>query len=130
ESRAPEVVEHEDPVHVEADGGRVTGATRGPPRAAREGVPGDALGRPRDLALPGLRRAPGVGEAACAPVRIAAQVGEAVLRDRLSTELRQRMTTASVENVGSIFADPAAYADPERWHAAAKRIREESPILK
>jgi cytochrome P450 len=40
------------------------------------------------------------------------------------------MTTTSTANLGSIFADPAAYADPERWHAAAKRIREESPILK
>jgi cytochrome P450 len=34
------------------------------------------------------------------------------------------------ENLGSIFADPVAYADPERWHAAARRIREESPVLK
>lgn len=40
------------------------------------------------------------------------------------------MTTTSTENLGSIFADPAAYADPEGWYAAAKRIREESPILK
>lgn len=39
------------------------------------------------------------------------------------------MTSAPVESLGSIFADPAAYADPDRWHAAAKRIREESPIL-
>ena len=39
------------------------------------------------------------------------------------------MTTA-VENLGSIFADPVAYADPERWHATARRIREESPILR
>jgi len=40
------------------------------------------------------------------------------------------MTTAPVESLGSIFVDPAAFADPDRWHAAAKRIREESPILK
>src|SRR5690349_5891216 len=40
------------------------------------------------------------------------------------------MTSVAVENLGSIFADPAAYADPERWHAAAARIRAESPILK
>jgi cytochrome P450 len=40
------------------------------------------------------------------------------------------MTTASVESLGSIFVDPAAFADPDRWHAAAERIREESPILK
>jgi len=38
--------------------------------------------------------------------------------------------SSTVESVGWIFADPAAYADPEEWHAAAKRIREESPILK
>ena len=38
------------------------------------------------------------------------------------------MTTTS-ENLGSIFADPAAYADPDGWYAAAARIREETPIL-
>jgi cytochrome P450 len=37
------------------------------------------------------------------------------------------VTTA--ENLGSIFTDPAAYADPDRWHATAARIRAESPIL-
>jgi cytochrome P450 len=40
------------------------------------------------------------------------------------------MTATPVESLGSIFADPVAYADPERWHAGARRIREESPILK
>ena len=35
----------------------------------------------------------------------------------------------SVEQLGSIFVDPAAYADPEAWHAAAARIRAERPIL-
>ncbi len=30
------------------------------------------------------------------------------------------MTEAATENLGSIFVDPAAYADPERWHAAAE----------
>jgi cytochrome P450 len=40
------------------------------------------------------------------------------------------MTTAATENLGSIFADPAAYADPDAWHATAKRIRDESPILR
>jgi cytochrome P450 len=39
------------------------------------------------------------------------------------------MTTPSTENLGSIFADTAAYADPDGWFAAAARIREESPIL-
>ncbi|HEY1737933.1 MAG TPA: cytochrome P450 [Acidimicrobiia bacterium] len=39
------------------------------------------------------------------------------------------MTTAPVESLGSIFADPVAYSDPARWHAAAQRIREECPIL-
>ena len=38
--------------------------------------------------------------------------------------------TSTVDNLGSIFADPAIYADPAGWHAAAKRIREQSPILK
>jgi cytochrome P450 len=38
--------------------------------------------------------------------------------------------TTSVEELGSIFADPAAYADPVAWHAAAARIRAESPILR
>jgi cytochrome P450 len=40
------------------------------------------------------------------------------------------MTATSVEQLGSIFADPAAYADPASWHAAAARIRAESPILR
>jgi cytochrome P450 len=40
------------------------------------------------------------------------------------------MSTTSVENLGAIFVDPAAYADPAAWHAAAERIRSESPILK
>ena len=40
------------------------------------------------------------------------------------------MSTIAVEDLGAIFVDPAAYADPEAWHAAAQRIREESPILK
>jgi cytochrome P450 len=40
------------------------------------------------------------------------------------------MTTAPVETLGSIFADPVAYSDPDGWHAAAKRIRDEAPILK
>jgi cytochrome P450 len=39
------------------------------------------------------------------------------------------MTTGSIEDLGSIFADPVAYSDPERWHAAARRVREECPIL-
>jgi cytochrome P450 len=32
--------------------------------------------------------------------------------------------------MGSLFADPVAYADPVSWHAAAKRIRDDAPILK
>jgi cytochrome P450 len=40
------------------------------------------------------------------------------------------VTVTPVESLGSIFADPVAYADPVGWHAAARRIREESPILR
>jgi cytochrome P450 len=40
------------------------------------------------------------------------------------------MTITPVGDLGSIFADPVAYADPERWHAAARRIRDEAPILR
>ena len=40
------------------------------------------------------------------------------------------MTTPASNNPGSIFVDPVAYADPVTWHAAARRIRDESPILK
>jgi hypothetical protein len=29
------------------------------------------------------------------------------------------MTAASVENLGSIFADPTASSDPVAWHATA-----------
>ncbi len=35
-----------------------------------------------------------------------------------------------MDSLGSIFADPAAYADPVAWHATAKQIRDTSPILK
>jgi cytochrome P450 len=40
------------------------------------------------------------------------------------------MTTVPVEALGSIFADPVAYADPDGWHAAAQRIRAERPVLR
>jgi cytochrome P450 len=40
------------------------------------------------------------------------------------------MSGRSAESLGAIFVDPAAYAAPDRWHEAARRIREESPILK
>jgi cytochrome P450 len=40
------------------------------------------------------------------------------------------MSTIDVEQLGSIFADPAAYADPVAWYAAAARIRAEEPILR
>ena len=40
------------------------------------------------------------------------------------------MSTTDVAELGSIFADPAAYADPASWHAAAARIRAEDPILR
>src|ERR1019366_8199832 len=39
-----------------------------------------------------------------------------------------RMARIALENLGSIFVNPAAYADPFDWHAKARRIREESPI--
>jgi hypothetical protein len=34
------------------------------------------------------------------------------------------MAAPVAENLGSIFADPVAYADPWRWNAAARHIRE------
>jgi cytochrome P450 len=40
------------------------------------------------------------------------------------------MSAPAVEELGSIFVDPTAYTDPDRWHAAAVRIRDESPILR
>ncbi len=40
------------------------------------------------------------------------------------------MVGTTVANLGAIFVDPAAYADPDRWHESARRIRHESPILK
>ena len=33
-------------------------------------------------------------------------------------------------DLGRIFAEPAAYADPVAWHAAAARLRHEQPIAK
>ena len=40
------------------------------------------------------------------------------------------MAGIAIENLGVIFVDPGAYAEPDRWHAAAQRIRDESPVLK
>lgn len=34
------------------------------------------------------------------------------------------------QELGRIFADPAAYADPVAWHETARRLRRESPITK
>src|SRR5215213_10298640 len=36
--------------------------------------------------------------------------------------------TADLDNLGRIFAEPSAYADPVAWHAAARRLRDEAPI--
>ena len=33
-------------------------------------------------------------------------------------------------NLGRIFAEPSAYADPVAWHATAERLRREAPISK
>jgi cytochrome P450 len=40
------------------------------------------------------------------------------------------MDVADVERLGSIFADATAYADPDRWHAHARQLREQCPIVK
>ncbi|MGZ4710725.1 MAG: cytochrome P450 [Acidimicrobiales bacterium] len=34
------------------------------------------------------------------------------------------------QDLGRIFADPAAYADPVAWHDAARRLRREAPIAR
>jgi cytochrome P450 len=38
--------------------------------------------------------------------------------------------TADQANLGRIFAEPSAYADPVAWHATAERLRREQPISK
>ncbi len=35
---------------------------------------------------------------------------------------------AELGQLGRIFADPAAYADPAAWHESARRLRQEAPI--
>lgn len=30
----------------------------------------------------------------------------------------------------TIFADPQAYTDPERWHAVAARLRRDDPVAR
>lgn len=40
------------------------------------------------------------------------------------------MAGMAIDDLGVIFVDPGAYAEPDRWHAAAQRIRDESPVLK
>jgi cytochrome P450 len=39
------------------------------------------------------------------------------------------MASTTVDSRGAIFVDPAAYADPRRWHEKARQIRKESPVL-
>ena len=39
-------------------------------------------------------------------------------------------STTSPQDLGRIFADPAAYADPVAWHDAARRMRHEAPITR
>jgi cytochrome P450 len=39
-------------------------------------------------------------------------------------------TSSTDAHLGRIFAEPAAYADPDAWHAAAARLRREQPISK
>jgi cytochrome P450 len=39
-------------------------------------------------------------------------------------------TAEELKDPGRIFTDPAAFADPDRWYAAAKRIRETNPVLR
>jgi cytochrome P450 len=38
------------------------------------------------------------------------------------------LRAASLREAGAIFVDPEAYADLERWHAAAARLRREDPV--
>ena len=40
-----------------------------------------------------------------------------------------RESTLPIEELGSIFVDPEAYADPTGWHASAARIRALKPVL-
>lgn len=38
------------------------------------------------------------------------------------------MNASSLDELGNIFLDPAAYADERRWHAGAARLRREDPV--
>ncbi len=38
--------------------------------------------------------------------------------------------TLTANELGRIFADPAAYSDPVTWHETARRLREQMPIAK
>jgi len=38
------------------------------------------------------------------------------------------MSEAADERPGTVFVDPAAYADEKRWHAAAARLRRQDPV--
>src|SRR5712692_7040612 len=39
-----------------------------------------------------------------------------------------QLTREVTSQLPMIFVDPAAYADPQRWHAAAMRLRREDPL--
>ena len=54
-------------------------------------------------------------------------------RDRKVRARLPRVTTlanATDSDIGRIFADPSAYADPVAWHATAARLRREQPIAR
>ena len=40
------------------------------------------------------------------------------------------MATVASDTRGEIFIDPEAYADQERWHAAAAALRADAPVLR
>jgi cytochrome P450 len=48
----------------------------------------------------------------------------------MSHQTAPDVSTVPVAGLGSIFLDGAAYADPATWHAAARRLRREAPVLR
>src|SRR6478609_2143639 len=40
------------------------------------------------------------------------------------------MSPETQNELGRIFADPAAYADPKAWYESARRLREQAPIAR
>ncbi len=99
--------------------------------ARREGVPGDARGRPGDLAVPGLRRTPGPGQTGCTDrtARCAGGPGSSMRSGRSASEsvamsgsdaVELSLTPEEVQLVDAVRSLLRRESSPDRIRASEK----------